>query len=36
MVGLPAHFLGKQGVYDAMLLSVILIFENLVSMQDFE
>ena len=35
MVGLPAYFLGKQGVRDAMLLSVIDIWQVAAKEADF-
>jgi len=36
MVGLPAHFLGNQGVYDAMFLPVIEILGFRSSIQPFK
>ncbi len=36
MIGLPAYFLGNEGVCDAMLLPEIVIVQNRASVQPFK
>jgi hypothetical protein len=36
MAGLPAHFLGSQGVHDAMLLPEVINLKNHSGIEDFK